>query len=429
MGRGVIVGIGLVVAAAVVGGLTWALAGTGLEPIRVGILHSETGPMAISEKAMIEAEVLAIEQINANGGLLGRRVSPVIADGKSDPVIFAQQADRLITQEKVDVIIGCWTSASRKSVVPVIEQANHLMIYPMAYEGLEISPNLVYTGACANQQVLPAIRWCFDILNARKFFLIGSDYVWPHTVNAIAKDALKGMGGELVGEEYCPFGATEADALVAKIKEVQPDVVLSTIAGETNLAFYSRLRNQGITPDKIPVVSFSIAENELQKMEIKDVVGHYSAWNYFQSIDRPENEDFVRKFKAKYGEDRVANDVTAAAYNGIRLWAQAVDEAKSALPREVMTALLRQSLDANEGVISVDPETRHTWRPFFMGRTRADGQFDLVWSLPKPIRPEPYPLTRSVGDWNKYLEELYRGWGGSWTNRNSTVSKPAPKTP
>jgi urea transport system substrate-binding protein len=387
-------------------------------PIIVGILHSRSGPMKISEESMIDAELLALEEIREQGGLLGRKVQWVIADGKSDWPTFAQQAERLITNDKVSVIFGCWTSASRKSVKPVVERSDHLLIYPMAYEGLEESPNIVYTGASANQQVMPTLRWCFDKLKARRFFLIGSDYVWPHSINAIISDALQGLGAERVGEEYITFGSSDVAEVISKIQKVKPDVVLSTIAGDTNLAFYSRLRQVGITPEAIPVVSFSIAEDELRKMPKKDMEGHYAAWNYFQSVNREENRQYVERFQKKYGADRVTSDVITAAYNSVKLWAQAVREAGTDDVRTVTKFMRRQSYDAPEGVISIDPETQHTWRPFYLGKSRADGQFDIVWSVEKPIRPVPYPLTRSPADWDAFLEDLYTGWGGNWANPN-----------
>lgn len=430
MRRSLTVGAVLLVIAAAIAGVTWAFTEGNRLPIRVGLLHSQTGPMAISELSMIDAELLAIEEINARGGLLGRPVIGIVADGKSDPATFAQQAERLISSEKVDIIVGCWTSASRKSVMPVVERSDHLMIYPMAYEGLEISPNIIYTGSVATQQVLPALRWSYDTLKARKYFLIGSDYVWPHTVNAIAKDAIKGMGAETVGEEYCFFGTSDVKDLVAKIRQVKPDVVLSTIAGETNLAFYSKLREAGVTPDQIPVISCSVGENELRKMDPKDLAGHYSAWGYFQSVDRPENKEFVQKFKdfqVKHGSDRVVNDVTAASYNSVRLWAQAVEEGGSVDLKTAKLFLLRQSLDAPEGVISVDPETQHTWRPFYLAKARLDGQFDIVWSVDKPIRPTPYPITRTQAEWDAFLQGMYTKWGGTWANPNAPAKSAAPE--
>ena len=254
------------------------------------------------------------------GRLLGgRRVEWVIADGRSDWPTFAREAERLIDQEKVSVIFGCWTSASRKSVKPVVEQKSHLLIYPMAYEGLEQSPNIVYTGAAPNQQVIPAVSWCYEHLKARKFFLVGSDYVWPHCVNEIVKDQLKALGAECVGESYILFGSADVEASVAAIGKASPDVIISTVVGDSNGPFYRRLHAAGILPERTPVLSFSIAEDELRKLPLQAMVGDYAAWNYFQSIDRHENRAFVRRFKAKYGADRVTSDVIEAAYNSVLL--------------------------------------------------------------------------------------------------------------
>jgi len=384
-------------------------------PIRVGILHSQTGATKISEQSMIDAEVLALEEINANGGLRGRRVEWVKADGRSDWPTFAREAERLIDQEKVSVIFGCWTSASRKSVKPVVEQKSHLLIYPMAYEGLEQSPNIVYTGAAPNQQVIPAVSWCHQVLKARKFFLVGSDYVWPHCVNEITKDQLKALGAECVGESYILFGSAEVAPSVEAIQKAKPDVIISTVVGDSNGPFYQRLQAAGILPDRIPVLSFCIAEDELRKLPLRAMVGDYAAWNYFQTIDRPENREFIRRFQARYGADRVTSDAIVAAYDSVKLWAQAVHEAETDDVAEVLKAIRRQSLNAPEGIVSVDDETQHTWRPVYVGRIRSDGQFELVWSSGKPVRPIPFPRSRTQLEWESFLANLYRTWGG-WAN-------------
>jgi len=371
--------------------------------------------MAISEKSMIDGELLAIKEINAEGGLLGGRlIESVEADGESDWPTYAREARRLIDQAKVSVVFGCWTSASRKSVKPIFEERKHLLIYPMAYEGLEQSPNIIYTGAAPNQQVIPTVNWCREVLKAKRFFLIGSDYVWPRCVNEIIKDQLKALGAECVDEEYILFGSTRLDSQIAEIKRAAPDVIISTVVGDTNKAFYHRLRQENLGPNRIPVVSFSIAEDELRQLPVHDMVGDYSAWDYFQSIDREENHDFIRRFKAEFGEDRVTSDVIVAAYNSVKLWAQAVEEAGTDETDEVRKAMRRQSLDAAEGIISVDYETQHTWRPVYIGRVRGDGQFDLVWSTITPVRPMPFPFSRTRAEWENYLEGLYQGWGGSW---------------
>ncbi len=410
-------------AIAVLAGLAWL----GLDrllvdrsPIVVGILHSQTGPMAVSERSMIDAEVLALEQINEKGGLLGRQVRWVIADGASDWPTFARQAEKLIRDDKAVVVFGCWTSASRKSVLPVFEAADHLLVYPMAYEGLEQSPNVVYVGAAPNQQITPAVQWCHDTLGARRFFLVGSDYIWPHCVNAIAADQITGLGAECVGEEYVPFGSSAVDAAVRSIVAAKPDVVLSSVVGDSALALARKLREAGIRPDQTPVVTFAIAEDELRSAPREDFAGHYAAWNYFQSIDRPENQAFVRGFKARYGSERTTSDVIAAAFTGVRLWAQAVEEAGTTDVRQVRNALRQQSLDAPEGIIAVDAATQHTWRPAAIGRIRPDGQFDIVWSSRTAVRPVPFPISRSREEWERFVKDLHDAWGGQWSNASGT---------
>lgn len=413
-----------VLLAAGIAGLGWLLLDRLLvdrSPIVVGILHSRTGPMAVSENAMIDAEVLALEELNRSGGLLGRPVRWIIADGASDWPTFAREAERLIRDEHVAVIFGCWTSACRKGVLPVVEAADHLLVYPMAYEGMEQSPNIVYTGAAPNQQITPAVQWCHDVLGARRFFLVGSDYIWPRCVNAIINDHLKGIGAEVVGEDYIPFGGTAVDELVKRIAAAKPDVILSSVPGDSGLAFARGLRAAGIRAERTPVVTFAIGENELATATGVDMVGDYAAWNYFQSIDRPENRAFVTAFQAAYGAHRTTSDVMVAAYDSVRLWAQAVREAGTADVRQVRSAMRHQSLAAPEGVIAVDPETQHTWRPVFIGRIRADGQFDIVWSSRTAVRPVPFPLSRSRSEWEALVTGLYQGWGGRWTGPTATL--------
>jgi urea transport system substrate-binding protein len=383
-------------------------------PIVVGILHSQTGPMAISEQSMIDAEVLALEQLNRSGGLLGRPIRWVIADGGSDWNTFAREADRLIRDEKVSVIVGCWTSACRKGVLPVVEAADHLLFYPMAYEGMEQSPNIFYTGAAPNQQIIPAVQWCHETLGARKFFLVGSDYIWPRCVNAIIKDQLVSLGAELVGEAYVPFGSTDVAATATAIAAAKPDVILSSVPGDSALPLARAIRASGLDPATTPIMTFAIGENELRGEAAADMAGHYAAWNYFQSVDRPANQAFVRAFQQRYGIDRTTSDVMVAAYNSVLLWAQAVREAGTTEIRQVRASLRHQSLDAPEGIIAIDPETQHTWRPVFIGRIRTDGQVDIVWSSHSAVRPVPFPLSRSRLDWEEFVSDLYRRWGGRW---------------
>ena len=411
------------VIAALVAGAAWFAVDRVLvnrRPIVVGLLHSQTGPMAVSERSMIDAEVLALEEINRAGGILGRPVRWVIADGASTWPTFAREADSLIRDHAVSVIFGCWTSASRKSVLPVVESHDHLLVYPMAYEGLEQSPNIIYTGAAPNQQITPAVQWCHDTLQARRFFIVGSDYIWPHCVNAIITDQLAGLDAELVGEAYLPFGSTDADELAARIAAAKPDVILSTVVGDSALPFARAVRAAGMQPETTPIVTFAVAEDELRNQSAADMAGNYAAWDYFQSIDRPENLEFVRAFKARYGGDRSTSDVMVAAYNSVHLWAQAVREAETADVRPVRNAMRHQSRNAPEGIIAVDPETQHTWRPVFIGRIRADGQFDIVWTSRTAVRPVPFPISRSRPEWEAFVADLRRAWGGEWANPGVT---------
>ena len=333
-----------------------------------------------------------------------------IADGRSDPATFASQARRLIEKEKADVLVGGWSAECRKAMLAVAEEKKSLLIFPANFEGIEGSPHIIYSGGSANQVILPAVRWCFDALKARKFFVVGTEEVWSRVVAEVGKDGIKASGGEIVGESFLPLVGGDTPALVEAIRAAKPDVVLNVLVGDSNLAFYAALRRAGLTPDKLPVMAFNVAEDELRRFPPGDVTGHYAAWSYFQSLDRPENVEFVRKFKAAYGQDRVIGDSMVAAYNGLMIWAQAAEEAGTGDPKAVLGQIDRQSLDAAEGIVTIDPESRVAWRPFFVGKARADGQFDVVWSITKPILPVTYVATRTRKRRNgmSLLDELRR---------------------
>lgn len=388
--------------------------------IRVGILHSQQGTMAISETPVLNATLLALDEINRSGGLLGRKIEPVIADGRSDPAHFAAEAEQLIAQEKVSVIFGCWTSASRKAVKPVFERHGHLLFYPVQYEGLEQSPNIVYTGAAPNQQVMPAVSYCLEHLGPR-VFLVGSDYVFPRTANTIIKDQVKALGGEVVGERYLPLGSDRVEGIVAEIAAARPDVILNTINGDSNVAFFKALRAAGVTPDRIPTMSFSIGEPELLQMDRAAMAGDYAAWNYFQSVDSGDNRKFIAAFRAWNGADSPTSDPAEAAWFGVHLWAQAVREAGSPEPQAVRKAIRGQGLHAPEGLVYIDGSTQHTWKFVRIGRIRPDGQFDIVWSSRKPVRPLPFPIFRTRREWENYLENLHASWGGQWSNPETSA--------
>ena len=392
--------------------------GTDVGEIKVGLLHSLSGTMAISETSVVDATRLAIEEINARGGVLGRRLKIVPADGASDWPTFAREARRLIVDEQVQVVFGCWTSASRKTVKPVFEEHDHLLFYPVQYEGLERSPNIVYTGAAPNQQIIPGADWAFANLG-RRMMLVGSDYVFPRMANAIIRDQVALLGGEILAERYLLLGSDEVGEIVQEIKAARPDVVLNTINGDSNVAFFRALRAAGVTADEVPVMSFSVAEDELRHLRAEDrqaMVGDYAVWNYFQTIDTPENQAFVRRFKARFGEDRVVDDPMEAGYFGVHLWAQAVREAGSASPAAVRKALGGQRFVAPGGDVWIEPGNHHTWKTVRVGRVTADGQFAIVWSSGRPLRPEPFPPHRSVQAWSHQLEELFHGWGQRWAN-------------
>lgn len=385
------------------------------EPIKVGVLYSLSGPMAATETSVKDATLMAIEEINARGGLLGRRIEPIIADGKSDWTTFASEAERLITQEKVSVIFGCWTSESRKRLKPLFEKYNHLLVYPVSYEGLEQSPNIVYTGASPNQQIIPAVKWCLD-KGWKRLFLVGSDYLFSHAAHEIIKAQANALGGQIVGEEYLIPGTKDVAGVVKKIQIFRPDVILNTLTGDTNVAFFNELRRAGVTPDRTPTLSFSLGEQELTVMDPKTVTGDYASRNYFQSIDSEENAVFVNTFKKRYGTDRVIDDPVEAGYFGVYLWAEAVEDAETDDVNRVRNAILGQSFSAPEGIVYVDPETRHTWKTVRIGIIKEDGQFAIVWTSGKPVRPVPYPLSKLKAEWEKFMEDLYQGWGQKWAN-------------
>ncbi|MCH2133979.1 MAG: urea ABC transporter substrate-binding protein [Phycisphaerales bacterium] len=387
-----------------------------IDSIKVGVLHSRTGTLAISETAVIDATILAIEDINERGGVLGRPVQPIVVDGSSDETVFARMAGRLLDQDGVSVIFGCWTSASRKAVQPIIESRDGLLFYPVQYEGLEQSPNIVYLGSAPNQQILPAVDWAIDTLGARRFLLVGSDYVFPRAANAIIADHVAERGGEIVGEAYVGLGSMTVDRLVDQVAETQPDVILNTINGDTNIAFFQALRDAGVTSTDIPTISFSIGEPELRSMSSSLVAGDYAAWNYFQSIPGPDNLAFVRKFGGRYHPRRVLSDPMQSAWNAVHLWAEAAERAGSTNPRDVRAKLQEIRFQAPEGDIRIDEDNQHTWMKTRIGRITPARFFDIVWESDEPVRPMPYPPSRTKEEWDTFLDDLHTSWGGRWSN-------------
>lgn len=382
-------------------------------PIKIGILHSLTGTMALSERSVADATLLAVEELNKHGGVLGRKVQAIRLDGRSNWDVFATQAENLIKSYDVSAVFGCWTSACRKTVKPVFERLDHVLFYPVQYEGLEQSPNIIYTGAAPNQQIIPATKWSMDHIG-RRIYLLGSDYVFPRTAHEIIRTQVSALNGEIVGESYMPLGGNDFSEILLDIKKSKPDVIFNTINGDSNVAFYMQLRSFGITSKELPVMSFSLAEAEVQAIGPDLVAGDYAARNYFQTIEGKENKAFVDKYRKRFGANEVTTAPMEAAYFGVLMWARAVEESGSITYRGFRDALLGQTMKAPSGIVYIDPHTQHTWRTVLIGQVRKDGNFNLIWDSGRPVRPVPYPAFLAKSKWEDFLRNLYEGWGGRW---------------
>ena len=380
-------------------------AATSDDTIKVGILHSLSGTMAISETSLKDTALMAINEINANGGVLGKKLEPVVVDPASDWPLFAERARQLITQDKVAVIFGAWTSVSRKSVLPVVEELNGLMFYPVQYEGQEQSKNIFYTGAAPNQQAIPAVEYLMSEEggNAKRFVLLGTDYVYPRTTNKILRAFLKskGIAETDIMEEYTPFGHSNYQTIVGNVKKFaagKKTAVISTINGDSNVPFYRELGNQGIKASDIPVMAFSVGEEELRGIDTKPLVGHLAAWNYFMTVKNPINTKFIDKYKQFAVEYKlpnaakvVTNDPMEATYVGINMWKQAVEKAGSTEVDKVREAMAGQTFAAPSGyTLKMDETNHHLHKPVMIGEIRGDGQFDIVYKTPTAIKAEPW---------------------------------------
>lgn len=359
--------------------------------VTVGQLHSATGTMAISETGSIQAERLAIDQINAAGGVLGRKIKIIQEDGASDWPTFAEKAKKLLVNDRVAAVFGCWTSASRKAVLPVFEKENGMLYYPTFYEGLEQSKNVIYTGQEATQQIIAGLDWIAKEKKAKTFFLIGSDYIWPRTSNKIARKHVENvLKGKIVGEEYYPLGTTQFGSLINKIKLQKPDVVYAIVVGGSNVAFYKQLKAAGVTSDKQTLLTISVTEDEMLGIGGENVEGFYAAMKYFQTLDNPNNKKFVEAFKAKYGAKSVVGDVTQAAYLGPWLWKAAVEKAGSFDIDKIAAASPGIELKtAPEGYVKVHAN-HHLWSKTRIGIAQKDGQFKVVYESGL-IEPNPFP--------------------------------------
>ena len=358
----------------------------------VGQLHSSTGTMAISETGSIQAEQLAIDQINAAGGILGRKIRVIKEDGASDWPTFAEKSRKLLINDRVAAVFGCWTSASRKAVLPIFEKENGLLYYPTFYEGLEQSKNVIYTGQEATQQILWGLDWAKKEKNVGKVFLVGSDYIWPRTAMKIARKHIENIQkGKVVGEEYYPLGNTNFNSLINKIKVAKPDLIFAAVVGGSNVAFYKQLKAAGITGDKQFLLTLSVTEDEMLGIGGENFAGFYSSMKYFQSLDNPNNKKFVEAFKAKYGPKSVIGDVTQAGYLGPWLWKLAVEKAGSFDVAKVTAASPGIELKtAPEGYVKIDAN-HHLWSKARIGQGQPDGTFKVVAESADLIKPDPFP--------------------------------------
>ncbi len=382
--------------------------------VKVGVLHSLTGDLASEEIPMMQAALLAIEEINKNNVIPGIRLKPIVVDGKTDFPTFAREAERLITQENVAVIFGCLSSSSRKSIKPVVEKYNNLLVYPMQWEGLEISPNIIYIGLIPNQQSLPGIMWCFNNLG-KKFFLVGTHLIYSHVNIEIMKDHILSLGGSVAGEAYVKLSETNFDTIVQDIIKAKPDVIINNLGGDANnIGFFKALYQAQVTPESIPVMSFTIAENDFLRIGTRYVARNYTTWSYFQTIASLKNENFVKAYKKKYGENEVVNDPMQSEYISIYLWAAAVNKNKTVDPAIIKDKMLDESMDTPAGTVFVDPVNRNTWEIVRVGKIMNNGQVHIIWNAGKPIQPISYPIYRTPESWSQLLMNYYEAWGKQW---------------
>lgn len=377
-------------------GMVLTLAGCGNsseseETVKVGLLHSMTGSMAISEQAVLDAEKLAIKEINEAGGVLGRQIEYQEEDGASDPSTFATKAEKLVDQDGISTVFGCWTSSSRKAVKSIFEDYNALLFYPVQYEGMESSSNIVYTGAAPNQQIVPAIEYLIE-QGYTKFFLLGSDYVFPRTANMIIKAQVEAAGLEVAGEEYADMTQTDFAAIIAKIEEAQPDVIINTLNGTGNVSFFKQMSEKNYTSDVYMTMSFSIAEEEVATIGADILNGHMVSWNYYQTTDTARNTEFVEAYKAAYGENRVTSDPAEAAYDAVYLWKEAVEKAGSFEVADIIKVIEEGgiSYDAPEGTVTITGSNHHLAKPVRIGQVAEDGLIYEVYATDGPVEPDPY---------------------------------------
>ncbi|MGW0176685.1 urea ABC transporter substrate-binding protein [Rhodococcus sp. NPDC003322] len=359
------------------------------DTIKVGSLNSLSGTMAISEVTVRDSIALAVEEINNSGGVLGKQIQLVGEDGASEPTVFAEKAEKLISSDCVAAVFGGWTSSSRKAMLPVFEDKNSLLYYPVQYEGLEDSKNIFYTGATTNQQIIPALDYLKE-KGVKSLCLVGSDYVFPQTANRIIKAYAAANGIEIKGEDYTPLGSTDFSTIVNKVRTADADAVFNTLNGDSNVAFFREYKNVGLTPQQMPVVSVSIAEEEVGGIGVQNIEGQLTAWNYYQTVDTPENKTFVEAYKAKYGQNKPTSDPMEAAYTSVYLWKNTVEKANSFAVKDIQDNADGVTFDAPEGTVTIDGSNHHITKTARIGEIRGDGLIYTVWDSGQPITPDPY---------------------------------------
>ena len=377
------------------------------EPIRIGAVHALSGVMADSERGLVDALQFAVDDLNAAGGLLGRPVEIRLADSRSDWSHATVEAARLIRDEQVSALFACWTSSCRQALRPVVESARHLMFYPLQYEGMESSPHIVYMGSAPNQQIIPGARWAIDRFGKR-VYLVGSDYLFPRAASMLIGDLVSAHEGEVVAERYLPMTASDFSGIAEDIRRRAPDVVLNTLNGASNRDFFAALAKAGL--GHIPVLSFSIAEPELRWLAGERFhPAHFAVWGYFQSLPDAANQQFVERFRQRFGAERVISDPMVSSYEAVLLWAAGVREADTVDPVQVNRAIGRINLPGPSGIVAIEPQTRHRWRRVFVGQADSDGQFKVSEISATPMRPAPFPPYLSRNQWLERIRPLTGG--------------------
>lgn len=387
-----------------------------VSPIRIGVINSISGTMAISARPVIDATLMAIQEINDTGGLLGRKVLPIVVDGRSINEVFESESERLISQENVVALFGGWTPSNRKALRPIVEKHDHMLFFPARDEGMEDSDNIIYNGPTPNQQLLPAVQWAIDKLHSKRIFFVGSDGLLGRVSYELLKDGVAGGGASVVGSSFALLSEIDFSLTIQQLQAARPDVIINTISGDSNLSFFRALRDAKISSHKIPTISLGIGENELKEIVESDMVGDYLAWTSFEVNNADERKRFSVKFKRKYGEYRAINDSMEAAYWGVHLWAWAVRAVGSENVQVVRRFLINSTANNSSPEIKIDPKNNHSWKRFRIGRILDDNRLEICHTIEDPIPPNPFPGNRTRYDWETFLNSLLQRWNHNWVN-------------